>query len=298
MSENTEDDAEREALPEGVSVDESSRAVDAMEVPPRNDDAVTPAGDGAAASTGMTDHDDHGDGGDGVEPYLTGAVASTPSVIAPREEVSSAPTKAPTRWTTSVAALVVAALLGGVVGGVTVHLTTASNSTNANLPVTTDNSTPASSGSTGGLTIPQLVVKVQPSVVSIDVKGQGTEDQGTGMIISRDGLVVTNNHVIAAQPLGAVPKVTDFVIVWLPRTNFTVMLSPGCSEEIRLETSWALAMTVPLMATMMSPCLMPALAAPEPGTTLMTTAPLVTVKLYSACRVGLIEEISTPMKAP
>ena len=219
MSENTEDDAEREALPEGVSVDESSRAVDAMEVPPRNDDAVTPAGDGAAASTGMTDHDDHGDGGDGVEPYLTGAVASTPSVIAPREEVSSAPTKAPTRWTTSVAALVVAALLGGVVGGVTVHLTTASNSTNANLPVTTDNSTPASSGSTGGLTIPQLVVKVQPSVVSIDVKGQGTEDQGTGMIISRDGLVVTNNHVIAASvPNGTITVTRTGSTTPLPAT--------------------------------------------------------------------------------
>ena len=40
--------------------------------------------------------------------------------------------------------------------------------------------------------------KVVPSVVSIDVKGQGTEDQGTGMIISSNGLVVTNNHVIAA----------------------------------------------------------------------------------------------------
>jgi putative serine protease PepD len=219
MSENTEDDAEREALPEGVSVDESSRAVDAMEVPSGNDDAVTPAGDGAAASTGMTDHDDHGDGGDGVEPYLTGAVTSTPSVIAPREEVFSAPVKAPTRWTTSVAALVVAALLGGVVGGVTVHLTTASNSTNANLPVTTDNSTPASSGSTGGLTIPQLVVKVQPSVVSIDVKGQGTEDQGTGMIISRDGLVVTNNHVIAASvPNGTITVTRTGSTTPLPAT--------------------------------------------------------------------------------
>jgi putative serine protease PepD len=39
---------------------------------------------------------------------------------------------------------------------------------------------------------------VLPSIVSIDVKGSGEEDQGTGMIISKRGLVVTNNHVIAA----------------------------------------------------------------------------------------------------
>jgi putative serine protease PepD len=43
-----------------------------------------------------------------------------------------------------------------------------------------------------------LVQKVLPSVVSIDVTGNGTEDQGTGMIISKGGLVLTNNHVIAA----------------------------------------------------------------------------------------------------
>jgi serine protease Do len=35
-------------------------------------------------------------------------------------------------------------------------------------------------------------------VVSIKVTGGGTEDEGTGMIISKGGLVVTNNHVIAA----------------------------------------------------------------------------------------------------
>jgi putative serine protease PepD len=43
-----------------------------------------------------------------------------------------------------------------------------------------------------------LVQKVLPSIVSIDVTGNGTEDQGTGMIISKGGLVLTNNHVIAA----------------------------------------------------------------------------------------------------
>ena len=40
-------------------------------------------------------------------------------------------------------------------------------------------------------------------MVSIDVKANGAEDQGTGMIISKNGLVLTNNHVIAAAAQGA-----------------------------------------------------------------------------------------------
>jgi putative serine protease PepD len=59
-----------------------------------------------------------------------------------------------------------------------------------------------------GLSIPKLVQKLLPSVVSIDVKGGGTEDQGTGMIISKGGLVLTNNHVIAAAVNGGSISIT------------------------------------------------------------------------------------------
>jgi putative serine protease PepD len=115
--------------------------------------------------------------------------------------LATAPTTAPglrsskSPWTNRVTLLLVAALVGGLAG----HFTARSNSSNSNLPVSTNPVVPASSNNSGVISIPQLVVKVQPSVVSIDVKGQGTEDQGTGMIISSDGLVVTNNHVIAAS---------------------------------------------------------------------------------------------------
>jgi putative serine protease PepD len=59
-----------------------------------------------------------------------------------------------------------------------------------------------------GISIPALVQRVLPSVVSIDVIGNGTEDQGTGMIISKGGYVVTNNHVIAAAVNGGSITVT------------------------------------------------------------------------------------------
>jgi len=49
----------------------------------------------------------------------------------------------------------------------------------------------------GGRAVTGLVKDVLPSIVSIDVKTVAGEDQGTGMIITAKGLVVTNNHVIS-----------------------------------------------------------------------------------------------------
>ena len=125
-------------------------------------------------------------------------------VAAPHDETfepaPSAPRSGKSVWNSRVSLILVAALVGGLAG----HFT-ARQSPSSALPVTTNPATPATGGDTSALSIPQLVVKVQPSVVSIDVKGQGSEDQGTGRIISADGLVVTNNHVIAAaDPNGTI----------------------------------------------------------------------------------------------
>jgi S1-C subfamily serine protease len=65
-----------------------------------------------------------------------------------------------------------------------------------NLTIHESNSTPGAAVLSGNVTIPQLVKKVIPAVVSIDVKSHGNEDEGTGMIITSTGEVVTNNHVI------------------------------------------------------------------------------------------------------
>lgn len=140
-----------------------------------------------------------------ILPTSTG-VANEAPVSAP----STTPTPAPSLrsgkspWSSRVTLLLVAALVGGLAG----HFSARTNSSTTSLPVTTNPVTPASSGNSSGLSIPELVVKVQPSVVSIDVKGQGSEDQGTGMIISSNGLVVTNNHVIAASVPGGSITVT------------------------------------------------------------------------------------------
>ena len=70
-----------------------------------------------------------------------------------------------------------------------------SNST-GNAVIHESSAAPGAAVLSGNVTIPQLVNKVIHAVVSIDVKSNSNEDEGTGMIITSDGEVITNNHVI------------------------------------------------------------------------------------------------------
>ena len=91
----------------------------------------------------------------------------------------------------------VAALIGGGVGaGVTALADNNTNTTGGNAVIHESGAAPGAAVLNGNVTIPQLVNKVIHAVVSIDVKSNGSEDEGTGMIITADGEVITNNHVI------------------------------------------------------------------------------------------------------
>ena len=92
---------------------------------------------------------------------------------------------------------IVAALIGGGIGaGVTALANNNSGGSGDNVTIHESAAAPGAAVLSGNVTIPQLVNKVIHSVVSIDVKSGGNEDEGTGMIITSDGEVLTNNHVI------------------------------------------------------------------------------------------------------
>jgi putative serine protease PepD len=107
-------------------------------------------------------------------------------------------------WSTRISLLLVAALVGGLAG----HFASPASSGISGLNINVVSAAPGAALLPNGMSIPKLVQKVLPSIVSIDVKGQGSEDQGTGMIISKGGLVLTNNHVIAASIGGGSITVT------------------------------------------------------------------------------------------
>jgi serine protease Do len=120
-----------------------------------------------------------------VAPYVSPAVDAAP--------LSSQGRTSRTPWSVRISLLLVAALVGGLAGhyaapsigpgGVTINAVT---------------NAPGGAVLPNGKSVPAIVKDVEPMIVSIDVKGNGSEDQGTGMIITSNGLVVTNNHVIAA----------------------------------------------------------------------------------------------------
>ncbi len=96
----------------------------------------------------------------------------------------------------------VAALIGGAIGAGVTALANNNSDNGSNVTIHESSAAPGAAVLSGNVTIPQLVGKVIPAVVSIDVKSNGNEDQGTGMIITSSGEVLTNNHVIELYSQG------------------------------------------------------------------------------------------------
>jgi S1-C subfamily serine protease len=151
--------------------------------------AETPAGAG-------------GPGGPGG-PWGTGAAAPPPPTFAPlppppagtRSSGAGPGSDRNRKW---VGVAIVAALIGGGVGAGVTALADNGGGNGSNITIHEGTADPGAAVLSGNVTIPELVKKVIPAVVSIDVKTRNSEDEGTGMIISSSGEVVTNNHVIEA----------------------------------------------------------------------------------------------------
>jgi putative serine protease PepD len=107
-----------------------------------------------------------------------------------------------------VAAILAAGLIGGGVGAVTAN---ALNNDNSSSTVSSLNGTAVSgndSKSSADGSVSQVAAAVLPSVVSIEVSGQDGAGEGSGVIISSDGQILTNNHVVELAANGGQLRVT------------------------------------------------------------------------------------------
>ena len=91
---------------------------------------------------------------------------------------------------------VVSAGIGGAAASVVAHSGQAGTSTTRMTPGGTVPSMPAANAPAG--TVEQVAAKVVPSVVMLETDLGRQSEEGSGIILSPDGLILTNNHVIAA----------------------------------------------------------------------------------------------------
>ncbi len=102
-------------------------------------------------------------------------------------------------WVAGVAALAGALIGGGVVAAVDGGGEKAAGTPATSAPVTRS-VTPRSGAALGPqMSVKDVLAKVEPAVVTVEQRGGGGLSTGTGVIISADGEVLTNAHVVAGR---------------------------------------------------------------------------------------------------
>jgi putative serine protease PepD len=141
-----------------------------------------------------------------VVPEATGSggAAVPPSFAAPEERPGGGRHPWSRRFAAGLLALGIATG-SGTAGALAVTSFEPATTATTTLSSTSASSTTAASvsSSSAASSLSAVVAKVAPSVVSLDVQGQGGEVEGSGVVIRSDGLVLTNNHVVSALGSGA-----------------------------------------------------------------------------------------------
>lgn len=101
-------------------------------------------------------------------------------------------------WVIVALIALIAGVLGGAIGGVIEHHNDNGSDGVVNASVTIGGSGPGRAVEREPGSVAAVAARIVPSVVSIDVKTATGGDSGSGIVLSRSGYILTNNHVIAS----------------------------------------------------------------------------------------------------
>jgi putative serine protease PepD len=141
--------------------------------------------------------------------YMTDAPAPA-AIETPADEnpgVPAAPATKRSAPVAVVAALAVGALVGGVSGAGVALWATSNNTSNATVSATAPTSITVNDPSNATQTTAAASVAA-PSVVTISVISDTAGGTGSGVVLSKDGYILTNNHVVTLDGAAANPTLT------------------------------------------------------------------------------------------
>jgi putative serine protease PepD len=146
----------------------------------------------------------------------------------------------------TVAVVAAAALVAGGVGGTVGALI---GSDGASQPTAVTSATTTSSTTSESTDVSAVVAKVMPSVVQVNVRLRNGEGIGSGVIVSSDGRILTNNHVVAdaesvtvtlsdgrtvdAAVLGTDPS-TDLALIQAQDVSGLTAATFGNSDDVKV----------------------------------------------------------------
>ncbi|WP_371871329.1 S1C family serine protease [Phytohabitans rumicis] len=145
------------------------------------------------------------------------------------------PQQPASQWRRRVMAATVAAALA-VTGGVGGGLLATQVASAAPASTTTVSTTQVANS--GTLTAAQIVSEVQPSVVTVLVSTSSGSAEGSGVVLTADGLILTNNHVVEGArsvrvTLADGRTVAATVVGTDPTADLAVLRAEGVSDLTR-----------------------------------------------------------------